>query len=139
MCSIFSSLLVTNVFADVEKKVKSKVEKAIVFLQGAQLFSSGDFFIPAGTIHSSGKNTLTLEIDMFCFTTFKLWDWGRLDYDGKPRPINIDHGKHDGLRHYHAANQTGGSGDDFHYLLAGDGIRLNGISMGLRQMRHVQP
>jgi hypothetical protein len=49
MCSIFSSLLVTNVFADVEKKVKSKVEKAIVFLQGAQLFSSGDFFIPAGT------------------------------------------------------------------------------------------
>lgn len=51
-------------------------------------------FIPAGTIHSSGKNTLTLEIDMFCFTTFKLWDWGRLDYDGKPRPINIDHGKH---------------------------------------------
>ncbi len=51
-------------------------------------------FIPGGTIHSAGKNTLTLEIDMFCFTTFKLWDWGRLDYDGKPRPINIDHGQH---------------------------------------------
>ena len=51
-------------------------------------------FIPGGTIHSAGKNTLTLEIDMFCFTTFKLWDWGRVDFDGKPRPINIDHGKH---------------------------------------------
>lgn len=50
-------------------------------------------FIPGGTIHSSGKDTLTLEIDMFCFTTFKLWDWGRLDYDGKPRPIHIEHGK----------------------------------------------
>lgn len=50
-------------------------------------------FVPAGTIHSAGKNTLTLEIDMFCFTTFKLWDWGRVDYDGKPRPIHIEHGR----------------------------------------------
>ncbi|GFI24278.1 hypothetical protein IMSAGC011_03075 [Lachnospiraceae bacterium] len=24
--------------------------------------------------------------------TFKLWDWGRLDLDGRPRPIHIDHG-----------------------------------------------
>jgi hypothetical protein len=25
--------------------------------------------------------------------TFKLWDWGRLGLDGKPRPIHIDHGE----------------------------------------------
>ena len=32
-----------------EKKVNTKVEKAIVFLQGAQLFNSSDFTIPAGS------------------------------------------------------------------------------------------
>ena len=26
--------------------------------------------------------------------TFKLWDWGRLGLDGKPRPVHINHGKH---------------------------------------------
>jgi hypothetical protein len=24
--------------------------------------------------------------------TFKLWDWGRLGLDGRPRPIHLDHG-----------------------------------------------
>lgn len=24
--------------------------------------------------------------------TFKLWDWGRLGLDGKPRPVHVDHG-----------------------------------------------
>ncbi len=51
-------------------------------------------YVPAGTVHASGTDTVVLEINAYSTQTFKLWDWGRVDYDGKPRPINIEHGRH---------------------------------------------
>lgn len=51
-------------------------------------------FIPSGTIHSSASGTIVLEINSTYHTTFKIWDWGQLDKEGKPRPIDIGHAKH---------------------------------------------
>jgi mannose-6-phosphate isomerase len=52
--------------------------------------------IPAGTIHSSGRNQVVLEVGSLTVGsyTFKLYDYLRADLDGKPRPIHTYHGDH---------------------------------------------
>lgn len=49
--------------------------------------------IPAGTVHCSAEGCMVLEISATPYIfTFKLWDWGRLGLDGRPRPVHLAHG-----------------------------------------------
>lgn len=45
-------------------------------------------FVPAGTVHALGPGIVLAEIQQQSNLTFRLFDWGRVDASGKPRPIH---------------------------------------------------
>jgi mannose-6-phosphate isomerase len=47
-------------------------------------------FIPAGTVHALGGGLVIAEIQQASDTTFRLFDWNRVDADGKPRPLHVE-------------------------------------------------
>ncbi len=47
-------------------------------------------FIPAGTLHALGAGLFVAEIQQASDTTFRLFDWNRVDKDGQPRTLHID-------------------------------------------------
>lgn len=50
---------------------------------------AGDtFFIPAGTVHALGKGIQVLEIQQTSDVTYRLYDWNRVDENGKSRELH---------------------------------------------------
>ncbi len=47
-------------------------------------------FIQAGTVHALGEGLVIAEIQQASNTTFRLFDWNRVDKDGQPRPLHIE-------------------------------------------------
>lgn len=47
-------------------------------------------FIPAGTIHAIGAGLLVAEIQQASNTTFRVYDWDRVDTTGNCRPLHIE-------------------------------------------------
>lgn len=54
---------------------------------------AGDcIFIPAGTVHALGAGLLIAEIQQASDCTFRLYDWSRVDAEGKSRELHIEQG-----------------------------------------------
>jgi mannose-6-phosphate isomerase len=52
---------------------------------------SGDtIFIPGGRVHAIGEGLLILEVQQNSNTTYRVYDWGRVGHDGKPRELHIE-------------------------------------------------
>lgn len=48
------------------------------------------FFIESGTLHAIGKGILIAEIQQNSNTTYRVYDFGRVGKDGKPRELHIE-------------------------------------------------
>jgi mannose-6-phosphate isomerase len=47
-------------------------------------------FIPGGRVHAIGEGVLCLEVQQNSNTTYRVYDWGRVGADGRPRELHVD-------------------------------------------------
>lgn len=74
-----------------EQSVRTGEEVDVKRYVGLYPSRTGELYlIPNGTIHSSGRGNLVLEISATPYIyTLKMYDWVRRDLEGKMRPLNI--------------------------------------------------
>ena len=66
-------------------------DNTIVDVLGKFYPKRGDmFFLPAGRVHSIGRGNFVLEIQQTSDTTYRIYDYNRLDADGNPRQLHIE-------------------------------------------------
>ena len=74
----------------------AKEEAKLVYGHTAELFieesvKAGDFFyIPAGTLHAIGEGILIYEVQQNSDTTYRVYDYDRVDKDGNARELHIE-------------------------------------------------
>jgi len=72
-------------------KFAEAIEKGTVaeLLEKVPVYAGQCHFLPAGTAHSIGAGLLIAEIQMPSDTTYRVFDFNRVDRSGKPRPLHI--------------------------------------------------
>ncbi len=74
-------------------------EEYLNFLESGQLktvmnfeaVQAGDvFFMPAGRVHALGPGTLIAEIQQTSDTTYRIYDWDRVDHTGQTRELHTE-------------------------------------------------
>ena len=59
-------------------------------LQKVEVHSGDVYYVPAGTVHGIGKGTLLAEIQESSNVTYRVYDYNRVDKDGKKRELHFD-------------------------------------------------
>ena len=56
--------------------------------RGCAVKSGDSFFVPGGRVHAIGGGNLLVEIQENSDTTYRVFDWGRADDEGRPRALH---------------------------------------------------
>jgi len=72
----FLQAMGTKTFADVLRIIPARKGEAV--------------FVPGGRVHAIGSGCLILEIQQNSNTTYRIYDWDRVDASGKGRELHID-------------------------------------------------
>jgi mannose-6-phosphate isomerase len=76
---------------DRDQYLKYLNEGAILSILNEEKVSPGDvYFIPAGRVHALRSGILLLEIQQTSDVTYRIYDWDRVDAEGKARELHND-------------------------------------------------
>lgn len=75
-----------------KEELRKAIEHGTVtkYLQKVPIHKDDVFFIPAGTIHAIGAGALVAEIQENSNLTYRLFDYDRVDKDGKKRELHVE-------------------------------------------------
>ena len=87
------SAIIYGFYEDTSKeKVRDAIRKGTILnlVQRIPIHRNDVFFIEAGTVHAIPAGALIAEIQESSNLTYRLYDYGRVDKNGKERPLHID-------------------------------------------------
>lgn len=74
--------------AEFEERIHSNTLTEV--LNQVEVHPGDVFFIDSGTLHAIGAGILIAEIQQNSNTTYRIYDYGRLGADGKPRALHVE-------------------------------------------------
>lgn len=84
--------LVYGFYHDISReKLKKSLEDGTVerYLQKVKVQKDDLFYIEPGTVHAIGAGTLVAEIQESSNLTYRMYDYGRVDKNGRPRELHL--------------------------------------------------
>ena len=66
---------------------ENTLEEVLAFVPAEE---GKSYFLPAGLVHAIGAGLVIAEIQQSSDSTYRVYDWGRMGLDGKPRQLHIE-------------------------------------------------
>ncbi len=73
-----------------EFRARASTAGVVELLAECQVVPGDCITVPGGTVHAIGAGVTLLEVQQNSDTVFRLYDWGRVGLDGRPRAVHVE-------------------------------------------------